>query len=272
MPDNLSVPMGRKTNPRLAAAGVGLHVLLPLAFAGAVLGLREWGRLSLFYLFLALYALSIGAFFVVSRLQLPAVPVLAIFAGLALDAWGRALRRRRYARAAIAAALALAGTAVLRPDPDLYRPTDLQMAAAACFSRGVAEETAGNADAARRFYARAAALNPDHEGARARWASLAERAGAPPPRPESAALCEEARLAASAGRYDEARERLREAARLEPDWALPHQYLANVAFLEGDPREALAHLERALEREPLEKRLRSCAADQGSRREESESR
>ena len=279
MPDNLSVPMGEKTNPRLALAAVGLYVLLPLALFGAVIGLREWGRLSLFYLFLASYTLSIVAFFVVSRLQLPAVPVLAIFAGLALDAWLRALRRRRFGWAGATALAVVAAAAALRPADDLYRPVDLQMAAAAYATRGAAEEAAGRLDAARRFYGRAAALNPDHGGVLARLSALAAAATAPPPRPESAALCEEARLAATAGRYDEARARLREAARLEPQWALPHQYLANVAFLQGERGEALAHLERAVEREPLDpalranlKRLRSGGADQGSRREVNESR
>ena len=279
MPDNLSVPMGAKTNPRLAVAPVGLHVLLPLALAGALLGLREWGRLSLLYLFLASYALSIVAFFVVSRLQLPAVPVLALFAGVALDAWLRAVARRRFVTAALAAVLALAAMAALRPAEDLYRPVDLQMAAAAYATRGAAEEAAGRTEDARRFYGRAAALNPEHEGVLARLSVLVAASPAPLPRPESAALCEEARLAATAGRYAEARARLREAARLEPQWALPHQYLANVAFLQGDRREALAHLEQAVEKEPLDpalranlKRLRSGAGDQGSRREVNESK
>jgi 4-amino-4-deoxy-L-arabinose transferase-like glycosyltransferase len=278
MPDNLSVPMGAKTNPRLALAPVGLHVLLPLALSGAVLGLREWGRLSLLYLFLASYTLSIVAFFVVSRLQLPAVPVLALFAGLALDAWLRAWRRRWLVRAGATAMAVAAAAAALRPPDDLYRPVDLQMAAAAYATRGAAEEAAGRLDAARRFYGRAAALNPDHEGVLARLSSLAAGSNAPPPRPEAAALCEEARLAATAGRYDDARARLREAARLEPRWALPHRYLANVAFLQGDRRQALAHLERAVEKEPLDPALRAGlkqlrgAVDQGSRRDVNESK
>jgi 4-amino-4-deoxy-L-arabinose transferase-like glycosyltransferase len=279
MPDNLSVPMGEKTNPRLAVAPVGLHVLLPVALLGAVIGLREWGRLSLLYLFLASYTLSIVAFFVVSRLQLPAVPVLAIFAGLFLDAWMHAWRRRRFALVTAAALVVIAAAAALRPAGDRYRPVDLQMAAAAYATRGAAEETAGRLDAARRFYGRAVALNPDHEGVLGRLSALAAASIVPPPRPESAALCEEARLSATAGRYDEARARLREASRLEPQWALPDQYLANVAFLQGERREALAHLERAVEKEPLDpelranlKRLRSGLAGQGSRREPNESK
>jgi 4-amino-4-deoxy-L-arabinose transferase-like glycosyltransferase len=256
MPDNLSYPMGRKTNPRLALAPVEMYVILPAALAGLVLGARRWRRLSLFYAFLVLYGASVVLFFVVSRLQLPAVPVLALFAGLAVDAWWTAARRRAWKTAAVTAVLAVAAAALLRPAPDAYRGVDLEMAASASFSRGLEEEAAARPLEARRFYGRAVALNPDHAPAIARFASVA--AGAPPPpRPESLALAEQARVAAAGKRYDEARERLGEAARLEPDWALPHQYLANVAFLEGDRRRALRHLERAVELAPLDAAMRA---------------
>jgi 4-amino-4-deoxy-L-arabinose transferase-like glycosyltransferase len=256
MPDNLSYPMGRKTNPRLRLAPVEMYVILPAALAGLVLGLRHARRLGLFYVFLALYGASVVLFFVVSRLQLPAVPALALFAGIALDAWWTAVRRRAWKTAVAAAALAAAAAAGLRPAPDGYRGVDLEMAAAAAFSRGLAEEAAQRPDEARRFYGRAAALNPDHEPALARFAALSAPAP-PPPRPESLALAEQARLAAAAKRYGEARELLAEVARLEPDWALPHQYLANVAFLEGDRREAVRHLEKAVQLQPLDAAMRA---------------
>jgi tetratricopeptide (TPR) repeat protein len=129
------------------------------------------------------------------------------------------------------------------------------LGAAAFFSRGGAVVAAQRPDAARRFYGHAVALNPDHEPALARFASLA--AAPPAPRPESQALAEQARVAAAAKRYDDARALLREAGRLEPDWALPHQYLANVAFLEGDRREAVRHLERAVQLQPLDAAMRA---------------
>jgi 4-amino-4-deoxy-L-arabinose transferase-like glycosyltransferase len=255
MPDNLSYPMGRKTNPRLSLAPVEMYVILPAALAGLVLGARRWRRLSLFYVFLVLYAASVVLFFVVSRLQLPAVAALALFAGFALDAWWTAVRRRAWKSAVASAVAVVAAVVWLRPAPDAYRGVDLEMAAAASFSRGLAEEAAQRTDDARRFYARAVALNPDHEPALARFASVA--AAPPAPRPESLALAEQARVAAAAKRYDDARELLREVERLEPDWALPHQYLANVAFLEGDRGQALRHLERAVQLQPLDAAMRA---------------
>jgi tetratricopeptide (TPR) repeat protein len=257
IPDNLSYPMGRRCNPHLALAPVEMHVLAPVAFAGLAIGLRRWRRLSLLYLFLALYAASVIIFFVVSRLQLPAVPVLAVFAGLAVDVWWTAVRQRHWKTAGTGAALVIAATLGLRPPTDDYRPVDLEMAAAAYFTRGLEAEAAGRPDEARRFHSRAVSLNPDHERALARLASLGSAEPAGPPRPEAAALCEAARKAAAAARYEEARRLLGEAQRLEPEWAVPHQYWANVEFLAGDRRGAIRHLERAVELEPLNLAVRT---------------
>jgi 4-amino-4-deoxy-L-arabinose transferase-like glycosyltransferase len=257
IPDNLSYPMGRRSNPRLALAPIEMHALLAPALAGLIIGLGRRRRLSLLYLFLALYAASVIAFFVVSRLQLPVVPVLAVFAGLAVDRWCRAVRGRRYNTAAAAAVVTIAAVYWLRPPADDYRPVDLDMAAAACFSRALEAESARQPEEARRWLGRAVALNPDHEAALTRIAALGPASGAGTPRPEAVALCEQARQAGLAKRYDEARALLAEAARLEPDWALPHQYRANIDFLAGDRRGAVRHLERAVERQPLDLALRA---------------
>jgi tetratricopeptide (TPR) repeat protein len=256
LPDNLSYAMGRRCNPRLGPAAIEMYLLLPAAVAGLVLGLRRWPRSSLLYVFLVLYAASVVVFFVVSRLQLPVVPVLAVFAGLAADAWWTAVRRA-WKTAAAAAALFIAAALWLRPPPDDYRGVDLEMAAAASFTRGLEEQAAGRPSEARRFYGQAVALNPDHDPALARLSSLGPAEPDGPPRPEAAALCEEARQAAAAARYDEARRLLDEARRLEPAWSVPHQYLANVEFLAGDRRAAIRHLERAVELDPLNLALRA---------------
>ena len=145
----------------------------------------------------------------------------------------------------------------LRPPRDAYRGVDLEMAASASCHAGCIEEDAGHARLARHFYGRAVALNPDHGGALARcrgWRRRPARGAAAgvvgdgwkrraPPRPPSAttrrAIC------------------WRRPSRLEPDWALPHQFLANVAFLEGNRREAVEHLERAVELAPLDPAMRA---------------
>jgi 4-amino-4-deoxy-L-arabinose transferase-like glycosyltransferase len=256
LPDNLSYPMGRRCNPRLLLAPVEMYLLLPPAVVGLAIGGRRWRRLSLLYLFLALYAVSVVLFFVVSRLQLPVVPVLAVFAGLAFDAAWTAVRQGRAKWAAAGAALALAAALALRPPLDDYRPVDAGMAAAAYFSRGLQAEAARLPQEARRFHGRAVAFNPDHGAALGRIAALGP-APAGQPRPEAVELCERARKASAQSRFDEARQLLQEARRLEPEWAVPYQYLANVDFLAGERRAALRHLERAVEMDPLNLALRT---------------
>jgi hypothetical protein len=64
------------------------------------------------------------------------------------------------------------------------------------------------------------------------------------------ALCERARFGIQQGRYAEAAAVLWRAAKLDPESALPFQYLSNLHFLQDDPVRAAWALWWALEREP----------------------
>ncbi len=207
--------MGKKCNPWLCLAGVEFHMVLPAALLGAAIGLREWRRLSLLYMFAVLYAASVIAFFVVSRLRLPAVPALILFAGLAAGWW--ALRQARWAKCLLAAAIVLGTALWLRPESEPNRDADYQMAAAAYFSRAQELEGARRLSEARRLYGRAVAFNPDHSGALegARRVSALLLPIAEPGRPATD-LCERGRQAAESNRYHEALELLENARRLEP--------------------------------------------------------
>lgn len=59
-------------------------VLCPLAAAGIWLTRRRWRELSILYLLLAGWALSVTAFYVLARYRYPLAPLLALFAGAAL--------------------------------------------------------------------------------------------------------------------------------------------------------------------------------------------
>jgi Flp pilus assembly protein TadD len=59
-------------------------------------------------------------------------------------------------------------------------------------------------------------------------------------------MAERASTAARHGDYDGAGKLLDDATRIAPDYALLHQYRANVAFLKGDRAGAVAALERAV--------------------------
>ncbi len=248
IPNNLSYGMAGKTNPRLAAGALQFHHLLPLAAAGLLASLARPRRYLPLYLFLGGYWAATVAFFVLSRLRQPVVPVLLIFAGLALETGWRMARRRPVLTAAAAVAM-LGMTWTLRPGPAAHRPTDYLMAAEAHVSVAGEHAAGGLTDEARRHYARALALNPEHETA---IASLAALGGGepPPPGPEILALCEEARRASEAGEPRQALRLLERASVLAPETALPHQFLANVHFLAGDARRAMRAMETAVELAP----------------------
>ncbi len=249
IPNNLSYAMARETNPRLAFAGLELYLLLPLALAGVAVSLCRPRRYLLLYLFAGGYWAATVAFYVLSRLRQPVVPVMLIFAGVALEAGWRALRSRRWGIAGSATLAVVAAILWLKPPPPVHRLTDYQMAAAAHVSVAEDLERADRTDAALRQYARALALNPDHRQALARV--LALDSGRPPPGPEILALCEQARAAAAAGESDGAVELLERAAELAPGSALPRRYLSNVHYLAGDSRQAMRALESAVELEPF---------------------
>ncbi len=252
VPNNLSYAMARKTNPRLALAPVQLYLLLPAALFGLALTLRRRQRYALLHLFLLTYTASTVAFYVLARLRQPVVPVLLLLAGVALEWMWRTLAERRWLAAGLAVAVVAAATLWLKPPPPVYRPTDYAMAAAAYFSLGEEHEHTGHGPAARRAYARALALNPDHDRALGHIARLDTRRPPPSelPPPEVAALCEEARASLQAGRSDDAQRQLERAVRLAPAAALPWHYLANVHYLRGDARRAMECLERAVELAP----------------------
>ncbi|MEE8523860.1 MAG: glycosyltransferase family 39 protein, partial [Thermoanaerobaculia bacterium] len=270
IPNNLSYAMARETNPRLAAGFVQFYPLLPLAFAGILVSLRRPRRHILLYFFLGGYWASTVAFYVLSRLRQPVVLVLLIFAGVALEAWWGTLRRGRRGPAAVTAAAVILTTVLLRPGPAVHRPADYQMAAGAHFSLARELESDESPTAARYHYARTVALNPDFGEAVAELVRLGYRPA--PPGPEIQALCEEARSAMDEDRYDRALRLLERAIDLAPEAALPYHYLSNLAYLAGEPRRALAAMEKAVERDPYNdvlrlnlKRLRREAGLRGAR-------
>jgi len=108
----------------------------------------------------------------------------------------------------------------------------------------------GQLDNARRAARRLLDRNPGDRGG----AALLQRAATAPARDAAPGAtrrrCDEARALADAGRYPLAVASLRAAAWLDERSPLPHQYLANVHVLAGNPRAALRHQREALRRDP----------------------
>jgi tetratricopeptide (TPR) repeat protein len=117
-------------------------------------------------------------------------------------------------------------------------------------NRALLLERRGQRDAAVRDYRAAAQCNPSYEPARRALARLTGSPLADPPRTDAERLAgrmaERASTAARHGDYDGAGKLLDDAMRIAPDYALLHQYRANIAFLKGDRASAVSALERAV--------------------------
>ncbi len=252
LPNNLSYSMAKKTNPALSRAFLEFHMILPLALIGLMTSFWARKDFSLLYLFGACFVVATVLFYVLSRLRQPILIPMVIFAALALQLGWKALERRRYARVAAGAIFVVGASLYLAPHPARHRDSDYEMAGAAYFSWAEEAETSMRLEAARQAYAHAVVLNPDHDRALVRLLSIAP-AGSAEAAPDTG---EEARRLVEQGEYDAARRLLESLAHAHPEASTPHQYLANVAYLQGDLLAALQHLERAVELDPGEPLLR----------------
>ncbi|HKC52442.1 MAG TPA: glycosyltransferase family 39 protein [Myxococcota bacterium] len=111
--DVRSVTLARPTSWLLRLPLVEFGVLAPLALAGIALSLRRWHALVPLYLALAVHFATAVLFIALSRYRLPALPVLAVFAGVTPVALWDAVRARQTRLVAVgAAALGVAAFAV----------------------------------------------------------------------------------------------------------------------------------------------------------------
>jgi predicted AlkP superfamily phosphohydrolase/phosphomutase/Tfp pilus assembly protein PilF len=121
-------------------------------------------------------------------------------------------------------------------------------------NRGAVFERRGNPQAAAEEYRRAVRYNPQYEPSRRALLRLTGSADVNAPTNEgerrAAELAQEASQAARRGDYKSAMKLLDEAEKHAPRYVMVHQYRANVAYLSGDTRRAIAALEKALSIEP----------------------
>ena len=121
-------------------------------------------------------------------------------------------------------------------------------------NRAVIFERQGKKEQAIELYRRAVRYNAQYDPSRQALLRLVGSADVSAPRTEQEkkafALAQQAALAAQRGNYPEAVNRLAEAERAAPRYALVHQYRSNVAYLMGDVPGAIKALEKGLALEP----------------------
>ncbi|MEK7851385.1 MAG: tetratricopeptide repeat protein, partial [Deltaproteobacteria bacterium] len=128
-----------------------------LGLLGMVLSIRRWKGLSLLYIFIISYSISIIIFFVISRYRLPMTPILSIFAASALYWLWMKISEKRYLP--LLPSIALLALFTVLVGKDIPWLTDLNRHEV-LYREGFDFETKGDYDRAETKYMEAARVSP----------------------------------------------------------------------------------------------------------------
>jgi len=243
IPRNFDVYVARKWSRvltlltwRTGGFGFPFGVLLPCAVWGI---LRHVRRLPFPVVsFLLLYPLVIILFFVTARYRIPVVPVLTVLAAAGvLDVWS-AWRSRQWARASVALLLIVAvGTAVAFPSRFKVEETNFEAELHYCLGGALGERE--RLDEAAEQYQQALELYQENADARFNFGLIRARQD----------------------RLDEAVEQWTEITQFTPGYIDAYRMRARAASMQGDTREALRLLRKALEINPNDPKAKKELAE-----------
>jgi tetratricopeptide (TPR) repeat protein len=199
-------------------------VLAPLAGLGLWISWSDRSRLWLLYAMAAAYSLSLLLFYVVARYRLPIVPILMMFAALAVVRGREFVSTRRRGGAITGLTL----LALLTLWCNIHVASADTMRAATYQNLGTTFQEAGQLQEAGDAFQRALALQPDYVPARNSLGSVLRQQGRP----------------------DEAIAQLESALRLQPDSDAARFNLANAKADRGDWAGAIAEYETLLRHRP----------------------
>jgi tetratricopeptide (TPR) repeat protein len=208
----------------LLARAARFGVLMPLACLGLWISWDDRRRLWLLYAMVAAYSLSVLAFYVVARYRLPVVPILMMFAAVAVVRGRAFVSTLKPARAITGLAL----LAVVALWCNIPAASADAMRAATYQNLGTTLQESGRVDEAVEAFQRALALEPDYAPAHNSLGSVLRQQG----------------------RHDEAIAQLESALRLQPDFDAARFNLANARADRGDWARAIAEYETLLRRRP----------------------
>jgi tetratricopeptide (TPR) repeat protein len=244
----------------LWATGTVWHfgVLAPLAFIGIWATWSRRADLSLLYLLLASYALTIVAFAVMARYRYPLVPFLMLFASAGVVNIAQLLRTKPRPQLA----WGVAATVVLAVFCNWPMFSMATMRAVTESNVGTELQTQGRLDEAIALYRDALARNPNNAVAHSNLGTalasngqldeaIAEHRMALDLAPNDAdGHFNLGNALAVQGGLDDAVRELREALRLDPGFAEAHVNLGNALVTQGELDEASEHYRRATELRP----------------------
>jgi tetratricopeptide (TPR) repeat protein len=196
--------------------------VVPFGILGVYLSARSWRRYLLLYLFAGTYLVSLLPFFITSRYRLPVVPVMIVFAGVALVRLWEKIKSKE-AKGWIAPAAVLVAAFVFVNLPLVSFTFTEQYALL-----GAVHRDAGDYEEAAEQFRLAIRENPEFDLA---WSNLGAVLG---------------RL----GRYPEAEEALVRAVELNPQLAAAYNNLGNIYFSTGQVERAKARFIEAASIDP----------------------
>lgn len=213
-----------KEHSRLLRIGDNLlhfGVLGPLAIGGIVLTWRHWRRLWILHGWLTINALAIAAFVVFGRYRAPMLPVMTMFAAIALVHGVILLRGRQWGNLALPACAVMIAAAVMNWPIHSHRVPQ----AFSYVNHAVALAEAGRHDEALRELDRAHEMEPADVDAH--WIR--------------------ASVLFDMQRYDEAIAHYHAALTGDPSFGGAHRGIGSVLLARGEVAEAAAHFQAALE-------------------------
>lgn len=254
VPDNQNFYFFRQYSFLLRMPFPDFRVVAALALTGMVLCARQWRKLLLPYLVVILYSSTVIAFYVFARYRLPVVPMLMLFAGLALVRTFEMISGKDYLRVGATAALAclLLLFLSMHVNPGSYE-NDRANAYCRLGSVYLIEEKIDDAISA---YERASIIAPHYWASYYGLGEVYERKGK-----VNLALAnyEKARdfnpgnvdvyvrignIFFNRREYEKSIEQHLFVTRLMPDWAEPHRWLANTYTSMGGEEQARVHLDK----------------------------
>lgn len=262
---NGSYPLEAEHVPLYRLAALPFNLLFWLGILGMIAAWRArppgaWPSLAGPLALLAAVVVSGLLFFVMERLRLPAVPVLAVFAGHALVTGARRWRPGTRRKTALAAAAVILLTAATWKSP-LDRSRDPAWESGMLVQVGNAAMEAGEADRARRAYRLAEAADPGAVAPLRAQSQIAMEQGdlegalrslqrAAVVAPGDSAVRNNLGIAyLAAGDLDACLREMQAARQIAPGWGVPLYYEGLVLRRRGDPEAASRFIE-ALERDP----------------------
>ncbi len=234
VPDTESLQVYCDYSWPLRMLGPGWHfgILCPLAVWGIVVTRRQWRSLWLYYLLIVVMAAAIVMFFILGRYRQPLVPLLTLFAAMALhDVWCRVRAKDLNAIRAPVVATVIAAIAC-----NITVHEESTLNAASYMNLGLAATQAGDLGTGIKVLSRSIQAHPEIAEAHLNLGIALERSN----RPLEAIICFENAL------------------KIEPSLSMADALLGGSYERIGDQEKSLQHYRRAIQIDPGDDRSRQA--------------